>query len=178
MSDGEQARRQAAVLIPVYRDGDGVVRLVLVRRSTGGRHGGQLALPGGNREPSDGSSLATALREANEEVGLDPGQVEVLEELAPVDSRTTGFRVFPVVAKVAPPARWALQEREIAGVVTPAVAELADPAARGEEELQFPTWPAPRRTPFLRIGDEQLWGLTLRILEPVIPRLAAGEWDV
>lgn len=173
------ARREAAVLVPVYRDAGGALRLVLVHRSEGGRHGGQLALPGGNREPRDVTLVDTALREAYEEIGLSGADVEVLAELPVVETRTTGFRITPVLARVsAEPARWRLQADEIAGVVDVAVTDLADPAARREELMSFPGWDGPRRTPVVVLGEHRLWGVTLRILDPVVSRLLAGGWPV
>jgi 8-oxo-dGTP pyrophosphatase MutT (NUDIX family) len=170
---GPEERREAAVLVAVFADDGGERRLVLVRRGARGVHGGQLALPGGNREPGDRSMVDTALREAQEEVGLDPASVDVVAELDPVETRTTGFRVWPVLARVAPPAEWVAQEGEVAEVVTVPVRELADPANRGEREMTFPTWPEPRTTPFLRVGEHELWGLTYRILVPLLDRLGS-----
>src|SRR5215469_16824532 len=83
----------SAVLAPIYRDPRGDLRLVFIRRSPYGVHGGQIAFPGGRREPEDADLLATALREAEEEVGLDPAQVDVLTELPIVETVATGFRV-------------------------------------------------------------------------------------
>jgi 8-oxo-dGTP pyrophosphatase MutT (NUDIX family) len=119
-------RKQSAVLVPVFRDGDGELRLVLVVRGVRGVHGGQLGLPGGRSEPQDASPLATALREAEEEIGLPPSDVEVLASLAPIDSRTTGFRVHRYLARVRP-REWRPAAGEISGVVTPLVRALADP---------------------------------------------------
>jgi 8-oxo-dGTP pyrophosphatase MutT (NUDIX family) len=174
-----QPRRESAVLVPVHRDPAGVLRVVLVRRTQRGQHAGQLALPGGSREPGDADLVATALREAHEEIGLSPDDVQVLAELPAVDTRTSGFRIFPVLARITSPApRWRLSTDEIAGVVDVAVTDLADPALRGEALMSFPGWPQPRRMPGITLGDERLWGVTLRILEPVVPRLVAGEWPV
>jgi 8-oxo-dGTP pyrophosphatase MutT (NUDIX family) len=64
--------RIAAVLVPVYRDEDGRLRLVLIVRTDRGLHGGQLALPGGKADADDETLMATALREAEEEIGLNP----------------------------------------------------------------------------------------------------------
>jgi 8-oxo-dGTP pyrophosphatase MutT (NUDIX family) len=172
-------RRESAVLLAVYRDTAGVLAIVLVRRTRRGRHGGQLALPGGNREPGDADMVATALREAHEEIGLSPDDVQVLAELPAVDTRTTGFSITPVLARITSPGlRWRPSADEIAAVVEVAVADLADPARREQELMSFPGWPQPRRMPVITLGDQRLWGVTLRILDPVVPRLLAGEWPV
>jgi 8-oxo-dGTP pyrophosphatase MutT (NUDIX family) len=91
-------RREAAVLVPVYRRQDGELMVVLIRRPQGGAHGGQLALPGGQRDPTDADLAATALREANEELGLTADHVELLAALPVVETSTTGFRIAPFLA--------------------------------------------------------------------------------
>src|SRR5919205_174493 len=85
----------SAVLAPVYRDPQGHLRLVFIRRSPHGIHGGQIAFPGGRREPSDANLLQTALREAEEEIGLEPQRVQVLAELPIVPTMATGFCIAP-----------------------------------------------------------------------------------
>jgi 8-oxo-dGTP pyrophosphatase MutT (NUDIX family) len=168
----------SAVLVPVFRDDEEELRLVLVVRGPAGVHGGQLSLPGGKQEPDDASLLDTALRETKEEIGLVRNEIEVLAALAPVDTRTTGFRVHPFLARVRAPERWSLAAGEIAGVVTPPVRTLADPAARSEAVLSFPSWPEPRRVECVPLDGHVLWGLTLRLVDAVLPRLLAGEWIV
>jgi 8-oxo-dGTP pyrophosphatase MutT (NUDIX family) len=153
-------RREAAVLVPVYRRQDGELMVVLIRRAQGGAHGGQLALPGGQRDPADADLAATALREANEELGLTADHVELLAALPVVETRTTGFRVAPFLARVTGPVPWRLQEREVAEVVELAVAELARPGVRVEEVRAFPTWLAPRRIRLWRVGRHEVWGVT------------------
>jgi len=170
--------REAAVLIPVYRRQDGELMVVLVRRAHGGAHGGQLALPGGQRDPRDADLAATALREANEELGLASDQLELLAALPVVATQTTGFQIAPFLARLAGPAPWRLQEREIAEVVEVPVAALARPEVRAEAVRAFPTWPGPRRVQLWRVGSHEVWGVTYRILEPLVPRLLGGEWPL
>ncbi len=124
-------RTAAAVLVPVFRDREGRARLVLIVRAERGVHGGQLAFPGGVREPGDASLLETALREAAEEIGLARERVEVLEALPVFETRSTGFAIAPFLARIAPPHAWRPAPDEVAGVLEPALDELADPAARG-----------------------------------------------
>src|SRR6266536_2071405 len=102
----------AAVLVPVFRDDADELRLVLVVRGPLGLHGRQLGLPGGKHEPRDASLLDTALRETEEEIGLPRGDIEIVAELEPIDTRTTGFRVHPYLAQIHPPPRWRLAPGE------------------------------------------------------------------
>ena len=111
--------RIAAVLVPVYRDEDGRLRLVLIVRTDRGLHGGQLALPGGKVDADDETLMATALREAEEEIGLDPAKVQVLAELDSVRSGPTDYQVHPFLARVPADARWQLNPDEVAEVLTP-----------------------------------------------------------
>ena len=171
-------RRDSAVLVPVYRDTTGALRVVLIVRTEHGRHGGQVALPGGIRNDADQDLVSTALREAEEEVGLRRDAVRVLAALPQVDT-TTGYLVTPYLAHVvAPPSEWRRQEREVAEVLVVPVADLGREDLRGEETWQLPGWTIGRRIRFIRIGAHKLWGATYRILDPLIPRLEAGEWPI
>ncbi|MBI2983732.1 MAG: hypothetical protein HYY42_06105, partial [Chloroflexi bacterium] len=76
----------------------------------------------------------------------------------------------------AEPPAWRRQEREIAEVLSVAVADLARADLRGEETWELPG--GPRRVRFVRLGPHKLWGATYRILDPLIPRLLAGEWSI
>src|SRR5262249_59516288 len=93
----------AAVLVPVFRDPAGDVRVVLILRAEGGVHGGQIAFPGGRSDPGDASPLETALREAEEEIGLTRDRVHVLDTLPVFETMSTGFRVAPFLARIQPP---------------------------------------------------------------------------
>jgi 8-oxo-dGTP pyrophosphatase MutT (NUDIX family) len=174
-----QERTEAAVLAPVYRGADGRVRLVFILRSPRGVHGDQIGFPGGRREPGDADLLATALREAEEEIGLLPTEVTVLGPLPVVITATTGFSIAPFLGRLGgPPPAWRRQEAEVADVLEVPIDELADPACQGEELRTFPGWPEPRPMPFYRIGGLRLWGATYRIVYPLLPRLLAGEWPI
>jgi len=176
--DKELLMRDAAVLIPVYRSLDGELRIVMVLRSHGGVHGGQVAFPGGKRDQCDLSMLETALRETREEVGLTSDRVEVLAHFPAIETRTTDYRVYPFLARIIPPVRWQRAEREIADIIDVALSELVRPDAHGTTIERFSTWQESAEVPFYRVGPHRLWGLSYRILDPLIPRLIAGEWEI
>ncbi len=168
----------AAVLIPVYRSGDGELHIVMILRNPGGVHGGQVAFPGGKYDPEDETMLDTALREVREELGLVVERSDVLAELPMQQTRTTGYRVFPYLARIRVPSQWQIAEREIAQIFDVKVADLTRPDARDKMIERFPTWQRAEQVSFYRVGAHRLWGLSYRILQPVIPRLVAGEWNI
>ena len=168
----------AAVLIPVYRSQDGELHIVMILRNPGGVHGGQIAFPGGKHDPEDETMLDTALREVREELGLIVARNDVLAELPMEQTRTTGYRVFPFLARIAVPDRWQIAEREIAAIVDVKLTDLTRRDAHDKMIGRFPTWEKAQQVSFYRIGEHRLWGLSYRILQPVLARLAAGEWDL
>jgi 8-oxo-dGTP pyrophosphatase MutT (NUDIX family) len=167
--------RLAAVLVPVFRDAEGRLRIVLIVRTDRGLHGGQLAVPGGRHDPEDETLLATALREAHEEIGLD--EVEVLGELTPVRSGPTNYEVHAFLGRVPAEMPWRPNEAEVVEVLTPAVDELAAPGARRELLFTSAHWPEGLLVDGIPVGERVLWGMTLRLLDDLVPRLLAGEWD-
>lgn len=171
--------RAAAVLVPIFRDAAGELQLVMVRRTAFGVHGGQLAFPGGKPEPEDGADLwATAQREAHEEIGLPPASVRLLAAL-PTVPVPSGFRISPFLGRIERPAVWQRQVSEVDEVLEIPLRHLADPDTHTEETWEQPGWPGPRQVPFYRVGPEgryPLWGASYRILQPLLPRLLAGEW--
>lgn len=168
----------AAVLIPVYRSQDGHLHIVMILRNPGGVHGGQIAFPGGKHDPEDETMLDTALREVREELGLAVANEDVLAELPMEQTRTTGYRVFPFVARISIPKKWQIAEREIAEIVDVKLSDLTRPGAKDKMIDRFPTWQKAEQVSFYQVGPHRLWGLSYRILQPVIPRLVAGEWGV
>ena len=168
----------AAVLIPVYRSQDGDLHIVMILRNPGGVHGGQIAFPGGKHDPEDETMLDTALREVHEELGLIVERNDVLAELPMEQTRTTGYRVFPFLARITVPDRWRIAEREIAEIVDVKLTDLTRRDAHDKMIGRFPTWEKAQQVSFYRIGEHRLWGLSYRILQPVLARLVAEEWDV
>ena len=165
------------MLAPVFRDGAGDLRIVLIVRADQGHHGGQLAFPGGRVDDDDESLLATALREANEEIGLDPSVVTVVAELPPVRSGPTNMDVYGFLGRIPHGVEWEPNRAEVVEVLAPTVAELWDPAIRREHLFTSARWPEGLLVDGIPVGDRVLWGMTLRLLDDLVPRLLAGEWE-
>ena len=169
--DPPPALREAAVLVPVIETPGMERSLVLIRRSRHGRHAGQIAFPGGRIDPGDPTPQAAALREFEEELGVARGDVEVLASLVAMETRTTGFRVHPIIGRLRRLPAWSPDAREVAEVLVIAVAELLRPERRGETVMAFAGWSGPRRIPYIQAGRHRIWGLTYRILEIALPRV-------
>jgi 8-oxo-dGTP pyrophosphatase MutT (NUDIX family) len=162
--------RESAVLI-LFGDGAGGPDLLFIQRSEELRlHAGQPAFPGGAIDAGDGGPVGAALREAVEEVGLDPGGVDVVATLPEVFIPRTGFRVVPVLAWWRRPSAVApVDAGEVAAVERVSVAELADPAARLMVRV-----PDGRITPAFRVHGMLIWGFTAALVDRL---LALGGWE-
>jgi 8-oxo-dGTP pyrophosphatase MutT (NUDIX family) len=163
--------RPSAVLVLLGTDESGRPDLLILQRAATMRnHAGQPAFPGGGTDPEDADAVATALREANEEVGLDPASVEVLGTLPAIFIPVTGFVVTPVLAwwrephPVEP-----VDLGEVAGAVVVPIAELADPANR----FRVPH-PSGWIGPGFRVAGLFVWGFTAGLLDRM---LAFGGWE-
>jgi 8-oxo-dGTP pyrophosphatase MutT (NUDIX family) len=150
----------------------------MILRNHGGVHGGQIGFPGGKHDPGDETMLDTALREAHEELGLVVPREDVLAELPMEQTRTTGYRVFPYVARITVPEQWRIAEREVAAIVDIRVSELTRRGAHSKMIERFPTWEKAEKVPYYQVGEHRLWGLSYRILHPIIPRLVGGDWNI
>lgn len=136
LRDSKRELTPAAVLVPVVIRPTGPTVLLTQRTAHLRDHAGQVSFPGGRCEESDASAEATALREAEEEVGLDPGQVELLGRL-PEYRTGTGFVVTPVVGLVTPPLNLKLDDFEVAEVFEPPLAFLLDRANHQRQTMEI-----------------------------------------
>ncbi len=166
--------RASAVLI-LFADGPGGPDLLLIQRSEGLRlHAGQPAFPGGVIDAGDSGPVGAALREAVEEVGLDPSGVDVVGTLPEVFIPRTGFRVVPVLAWWRRPSAVApVDAGEVAAVERVSVAELADPAARLMVRV-----PDGRISPAFRVRGMLVWGFTAALVDRLLALAGwAKPWD-
>ena len=170
--------RQAAVLVPVLRCPQGVLRVVLIRRVDAGLHPGQISFPGGGREPADASLAATAVRETSEELGVAVDRIEIVRPLPRVRTRSTDFEIHPFLGQLRRPPAWSPQPTEVAEVLEIALNDLADPRARRRARVQPPGWALAQTVPCFRVGEAVIWGATYRILEPLIVPLRDAVWPI
>ena len=162
--------RPAAVLVPLHCTEDGDLRLYLTKRASHLKHHpGQIALPGGKRDEGDADLAATALREAREEIGLDPGNVAILGALAPHET-VTGFTVTPFVARIRAPFRPVPEAGEVEEVFDLPFAHLCDP---GRYSVQRRRWRGQWRHYYtVPWGPYYIWGATARILRGLAEGMA------
>lgn len=151
----------AAVLAAVV-ERDGEDHLLFTKRADHlGEHAGQMSYPGGGREPGDENLRATALREANEEIGLHPEEVDVVGRLD--DIRTTSrYSVTPYVARV-PDREYVPDEREVAEIAILPLSGFLDPDNYESERREHPQY-GEAVVHFFHVGGYTVWGATGRIL--------------
>ena len=165
--------RQAAVLAGAVSRPDGD-RLLFIRRSDNlGQHPGQMGFPGGGREPSDADLYATALREADEEIGLRRAEADVVGRLD--DIRTVSeYAVRPFVGYV-PDREYVPDGREVAEVVALPVAGLADLENYESERRDHPHY-GEIRLHFFHVDGHTVWGATGRMLVQLLE--LATDWEM
>ncbi len=162
---GEPEPRPAAVLVPLYEEA-GEPRLLLTKRTDSlPRHAGDVSFPGGGREPLDRDLLATALREADEELGLRPADVDVLGPLDLCDT-ITRFRVAPFVGVVPHPYELRPAPAEVARVLRLPLRGFLEPGALRIDRREV--FGLMRDIYFYTVEGEVVWGATGRIVHQLL----------
>ena len=162
--------RKAAVLLGLF-DQEGEPTILFIRRSSTLRaHSGEIAFPGGGVDQTDSSPIMAALREAQEEIGLDPARVEVLGVLQPVFTVVSNYLVIPVVAFLPRGlGTLQLQVSEVTEIILAPLHDLTNPDIFHTEE-----WMRVGRTRtvyFYDYGSYRIWGVTARILNALLETL-------
>lgn len=171
-------RTDAGVLVPLYLMEGELYAVFTKRREDLRRHPGEISFPGGRYEEGEENLRATALREADEEIGLSPGAVEILGALQPTPTIATGYAVYPFVGLIEPGHRWTLSAREVTEVIElPLLALL-----RGYGRRRLVRRGLPIRTDTYLVGDRLIWGATARILSDLFdriePLLASADGEI
>jgi len=164
---GAKATRPAAVLVPVIDRPEPSVLLTL-RTADLPSHPGQIAFPGGKIDPHDATPLAAAIREGEEEIGLDPGMIEPIGYLD-LYLTFSGFRILPAVVRVAPDYRVRVNPSEVAEAFEVPLPFLMEPANHAVKTRE---WRGIQRT-YLEMpyGERYIWGITAGILRNLYERL-------
>jgi 8-oxo-dGTP pyrophosphatase MutT (NUDIX family) len=166
-------RVPAAVLLLFVYHGDEPHLVFTKKTETVPHHKGQFAFPGGVVETFDASRVETALREAQEEIGLDPAAVEVLGVLDDVPTATSRFVITPVLGLCPAPPVLRPDGREIERVLEVPFRDLLDPAIFREEHWERDGEIRP--IAFFTCGEDVIWGATARILKDFLDLAFAGE---
>ena len=156
----------AAVLIPLFWDERGPVAVFTERSPDLRKHAGEISFPGGRQDTGE-QLLDTALREAEEEIGLPASDVRVLGGLPPIGTFVSNFRIHPFVGEIPAGTAWALAEREVAQVLEFPLAELR----AGHRFERLLSKGVPVRTDTFTVEGHLIWGATARITRHLLDRL-------
>ncbi len=159
----------AAVLVPLFlAAADGEPHAVFTRRRGDlRRHAGEVSFPGGRRDPEDTDLRETALREAEEEIGLPRAEVRLLGELPPVSTFVTNYVIHPFVGEIPAGLAWRVSEREVDAVLELPLRALRESRTRTRLERRGISF----ETDAYVLEDHLIWGATARILENLLERL-------
>lgn len=171
----EAGNRTHAAVSLVLREGESLDLLLIKRAvSDGDPWSGQMALPGGRRDPSDATLLHTAMRETREEVSLPLEERGVhlgrLEPMSPASTRLPPITIFPFVFGVSEDTEAQVSSKEVDEILWVPVSGLQDPGVAGTVEIHYGDNQS-RVFPCWRWGDRVIWGLTYRILSGFLPLL-------
>jgi 8-oxo-dGTP pyrophosphatase MutT (NUDIX family) len=159
-------RIEAAVLVPLFGNSERAGLVFTQRREDLRRHAGEISFPGGRREGAE-ELIGTALREAEEEIGLAPDDVEVIGALPPIGTFVTNYKVHPFVGLIGDDLRFAPNPAEVETVLAFTVDELRG----GFAMRRLVRHGIPIRTPTYVVREHLIWGATARIVGELLGRL-------
>jgi 8-oxo-dGTP pyrophosphatase MutT (NUDIX family) len=160
-------RTEAAVLVPLFLDEDRAGLVFTERRADLRRHAGEISFPGGRRDHPSEELLTTALREAEEEIGLAAGDVEILGALPPMGTFVTNYKVHPFVGLIPAGLRFRPSPAEVEAILLLYLDELR----AGYAMRRLVRRGVPIRTPTYVVDEQLIWGATARILGDLLERI-------
>jgi 8-oxo-dGTP pyrophosphatase MutT (NUDIX family) len=160
-------RTDAAVLVPLYLERGELHAVFTRRREDLRRHAGEISFPGGRYDEGETDLRATALREANEEIGLPKNAVEIVGALQPTPTIATGYAIYPFVGLIESGRTWTPSANEVAEVLELPLDELLSGYARRRLVRRG----VPIRTDTYVVGENLIWGATARILADLFDRI-------
>lgn len=164
--DVPENARIACTLVLLYPKNEAWY-LILIQRTSNNpndRHGGQISLPGGQQEESDPSLAATAIREAQEEVGVDPSKVTLLGELTDLYIPVSNFRVHPFVAYTNERPSFELQESEVHAIIEVPLSLLEDERTKQMTNIKISEKLTIKEVPYYNVEGHVVWGATAMML--------------
>jgi 8-oxo-dGTP pyrophosphatase MutT (NUDIX family) len=165
--DSIGGQNDAAVLVPLYlKDGD-LHAVFTKRRDDLRRHAGEISFPGGRPDHEHEDLRTTALREAEEEIGLPREDVEIVGALPPTGTFVTNYRIHPYVGMIEHGKEWEIEPREVDHVLELSLPDLI----RGFEMQRLLKKGVPIKTPTYTVAGNLVWGATARILHHLLERL-------
>jgi len=160
-------KTDAAVLVPLFERAGEITAVFTERRHDLRRHAGEISFPGGRQDFPEEDLRATALREADEEIGLSSDRVELLGALPPVGTFVTGYKVFPFVGWIDEGHTWRPQETEVEQVLELSLPDLV----HGYENKRLMRRGVPIKTPTYTVDGHLVWGATARMVQSLLARL-------
>jgi 8-oxo-dGTP pyrophosphatase MutT (NUDIX family) len=160
-------RIDAAVLVPLYVSGGELHAVFTRRRDHLRRHPGEISFPGGRQDDDETDLRLTALREAEEEIGLPARAVELVGALQPTPTIATNYAVYPFVGLIEPGRAWELSANEVAEVMEVPLSALR----AGYERRRLLRRGVPFRTDVYVVGEDVIWGATARMVGDLLDRL-------
>jgi 8-oxo-dGTP pyrophosphatase MutT (NUDIX family) len=160
-------QKDAAVLVPLYLADDVLHAVFTKRREDLRRHAGEISFPGGRQDEPDEDLRFTALREAEEEIGLPTSDVELIGALPPVGTFVTDYKIHPFVGMIDAGKTWELQPTEVEVVLEFALRDLV----AGHEMKRLIGRGVPFKTPTYTVNGSMIWGATARIVQDLLQRL-------
>jgi 8-oxo-dGTP pyrophosphatase MutT (NUDIX family) len=170
----DPTRRQAAVLLPLFKNATAYHLVFTKRTETVRHHKGQVSFPGGSFEPADGDLLTTALRESYEEVGIEPEHVSILGRLDDLATFSTSFTISPFVGLIPYPYPFRPNPTEVAIVFDTSLSILADPTV-GRRYIRARDDGATIEDYEFHVDGHVIWGATARLIHHFL-EVMHGKW--